>query len=309
MTPIQIQILAGRQAGRRVVLQQSPITFGREADNDLLIDMPFVSRRHGELRFDSDSWFVLNQSPNGMKVGRRVCKDMPVAVSGTQTLSIGTDPILRVTPQPGATVGEEPTTADDPEATGDVPQKKGISKTWIGIGVYLVLVIVAVAFFATLKGNDNESTALRHGDEPVELTDQEIQLEILAPLPPEKPDERTASRHLQAAKNQLARMDIDEASLYEAHDSFRRAIAFSADRRLPSPIDERRHEFVQRKLIDEITKRYRSAVNEYRGGDPELAEEEFEELTNIYRARRDKSPLARSIYQHEVAATRKARGG
>ncbi len=58
-------ITAGPTAGEIVRINRSPAPFGRDADNALVIDMPTVSRVHGELRLEDDRWVIANLSANG----------------------------------------------------------------------------------------------------------------------------------------------------------------------------------------------------------------------------------------------------
>ena len=71
MRPIHLQRLIGPAAGRRSTFKDAVITFGRADDCLFHVAEPFVSRHHGEIRFDADRWVLFNLSPAGTRVNRR----------------------------------------------------------------------------------------------------------------------------------------------------------------------------------------------------------------------------------------------
>jgi hypothetical protein len=66
--------LEGAQAGKRVTIGGQPITFGRGAENDLVLDSLLASRVHAELRPEADGYVLRDLgSANGTWVnGARV---------------------------------------------------------------------------------------------------------------------------------------------------------------------------------------------------------------------------------------------
>ena len=58
--------LHGDLAGRRFAIGGSPVTFGRDNDNDIVIPDPSVSRLHAEIRQEADGYVVVDRgSSNG----------------------------------------------------------------------------------------------------------------------------------------------------------------------------------------------------------------------------------------------------
>lgn len=275
MTPIQVQILAGRQAGRRVLLQQSPITFGREADNELVIDMPFVSRHHGELHFHEEQWYVVNRSPNGTRVGRKNVIDQPWLIRGTQAISIGDEQVLRVTPQ---LAGQKTVEDEDPEQ--DREPKKQVNKVWVGIGVYLLL-IMGLIVFLSLRDGDGSRT---RGVDPTPLTQMDIEAEILALPEPYAPESRRVMEYLSDARQAYDTYRVREAGLYRAHVNYQQAMAYSQNQMLDNGLDQRRHQHVKRMLIQEVTRAYENGVNTFQAAQYADAREHFAEVLRLYPA-------------------------
>ena len=116
---IQIHLLAGPQAGRRLVIRDSPITIGRDPSCDLVINEPAVSRRQLRLeQSDDGQWWIVNESDQGTSLGWRRITNQPRAVTGKQKLSVAGVALVEI-----SLVDEE--AVDDSAACGLVLEFSG----------------------------------------------------------------------------------------------------------------------------------------------------------------------------------------
>ena len=80
----------GAFVSRFILPDQDVITIGRDANSDLVLASPFVSRRHGELHRAGDSWAIVDTSSNGLQVrGRAVVPREPFTLSVGDQIVIG----------------------------------------------------------------------------------------------------------------------------------------------------------------------------------------------------------------------------
>lgn len=80
----------GAFVSKFVLPEQDVITIGRDANSDLVLASPFVSRRHGELHRAGDSWAIVDTSSNGLQVrGRAVVPREPFTLSVGDQIVIG----------------------------------------------------------------------------------------------------------------------------------------------------------------------------------------------------------------------------
>ncbi len=135
---LQIHITAGSRNGQRLLATSAPLTFGREADNPLVIDLPQVSRKHGELVPQPDgSWVLVNHSPNGTLLNGKKITTKPRPISGEMAVQVGDLTIFRVV----ASASNAPTGAA-PAAQASVEAKKSGIKLWAGMVVALFSVLI-----------------------------------------------------------------------------------------------------------------------------------------------------------------------
>lgn len=137
---LQIHLTAGSRKGQRLQAAGQTLAFGREAGNALVIDLPEVSRKHGELVPQADgSWTLVNHSPNGTLVNGKKATTKPVPLAGEVAIRIGEVEILRLTaPAAGAAAGAP--AADPAAGTGG----KGNLK--LGLGIVCGLSVCAILF-------------------------------------------------------------------------------------------------------------------------------------------------------------------
>jgi len=301
MTPIQINIKAGSNAGRRLLLEQSPITLGRSPDNTVMLDLPFVSRLHAELRFEDGHWSLVNHSPNGTRLGRRWVTDQPAALDSAASIQIGEEAVLDVTPQAAPAGAAESTGSSASEASA--PAGTGMSKrskVWIGIGVYLVAMLVLFIVLATLTGGENDGDA---GPRIAELSRSDIAQEIERRPAPEPPDERRARAALTEARELFNRRDSERDGRYRALEAYRIAIKYMPDHELPENVDRRKYHVLQQELIDQVAEHYQRAYNLLRSQQYQRASDAFQRLSQIYPATRD-SRIFRNAQKHWTRANR-----
>lgn len=288
-----MRVLAGPHAGRQVVLSRSPITFGRAEDNELVIDLPFVSRHHGELRFENRRWRLVNHSANGTRLDRRWVNKKPRAVADAGTIAIGDQDVLAFTLQPlAADAGEPPPAAPAPRVTGR-------QKLWIGIGVYLVAMLGLVVFFSTLREEQPQDPFASMA----ELTDQQIQAEIDRSLPARAPDPRRVQAALEEVNTMLALEETEPDALFRAHEAYQRARAYSPGGRLQRQIDVRNSHVVQRRLTDRVIALYQRANGLLRQRQYTNASNAYRQLLETYPAGHDSRIV--QVAEQQWAVTRR----
>jgi len=325
VNPLQIHILAGAQAGARLQLNQSPVTFGRSGDCTLILDLPVVSRLHGELQIDEDGqWVLVNHSSNGTRVGRKKVTKKPQPLSDGVSIHIGDTEVFRVfLPQPAGE--EEAQQAKSADQAPEQPAKqapgaglKGRSKLWIGLGIWFALCIAAMVFLATLGGGeDNGSNASASGfyypgKEVEDMQGEEAGIQAIRRLLDEPPpyEDPNASRYSQAVDRATRAVSRGTADLYEAYRQYQIAIAYSDDRDQPfSDLgDVTRYDRVLDELAEIIYERYIYAYRMYHSGDYQAARDVLEKLRmDYYRVEDPNDTLANHIRKLRNAAHRRAK--
>lgn len=287
MATIQIQIMAGPQKGRRLAFTQSPITYGREADNAIVVANPHASRHHGELIFDRNTWQVVNHSPNGSRLnGKNIRK--PTAVSNGDVVSIGDEEMFRVvieaaTPATDAAAAdqqEQNREGDQPaEASGKSPMLTGRMKLWIGIAVYMVAAIVLMVVLSTLK-DDVGADGI---DRAPELTAQTIEREIRVVPEVESTNlQNQASEHLREARIWANRLGSSLDAAYRAHHNYQLALAYSGRTTFEDPTDQLMSDKVRAELTEEVVDLYRQGYAQLNAMQYREAIDTFSRLIRVY---------------------------
>src|SRR5690606_841453 len=119
----------------------------------------------------------------------------PRAIRGGDVLRIGDAAIAEVTPvvEPGPAAAEP---AAAPAETAS-PARRASARLWIGIGVYLLVMLALIIFFATLGERPeraDELATLRF------LTDEQIEAEVRAPVTKRAPLAERMNENLQQAR-------------------------------------------------------------------------------------------------------------
>lgn len=298
---IRVNILAGAAAGRALQLEGPGVTLGRDATCDVVIDLPFISRTQCELRADGGQWVLVNHSTNGTRLSRKLVIDKPRPIRAGDVVRVGDEAIAELTPIDDDAPAQ-PTAPT--EATPDTKKKSGggSRKLWIGIGVYMLIMLALIIFFATLSDKPEEADELA---DLRTLTAAQIAGEIGAPVTKRGPLEHSErmGEHLQDAREYFALRDSMPDALYRSHEAYRAALSYAPGDTLPDPIDQRRYQLVQDELIEKVETAYRSAESLLFARNYGEAERKLADLSDAYPAGRD-SIITRSIDELRATAKR-----
>ena len=287
---MQIEILIGPDAGQRRTVGDVPLGFGRAEDNAVVIDLPFISRHHAQVRRTSDGWHIVNHSPNGTRIGKRIIKNHSETFSTVEEICVGQTPVLRVLP------------ADKTDPTADPvpsPRITGRTKLWTGIGIYLLIMLAMFLFFATLKHEKTDPNAGL-----ITLTNAQIRSQIRTPIADRIPDPARAQQSLDQATAMFHAIGSEPDALYHAYRAYRLAQAFSPDHRLAKPLDVGRYQSVRDWLIKKLTNQYNLAMTYDHDGHFKKAANTFANLARMYPDY--DSMLFRNIQAHLDAARQSA---
>lgn len=328
MSTLQVHITAGPQAGARLQLNQAPVSFGRSADNTLIIDAPVVSRQHGELAIDEDGRWVLNNfSQNTTRVGRKKAAKKPVPLTDGASVTIGDTEVFRVylTPQAAEQAPAADASADVDTKTDHAPGAglKGKSKLWIGIGLWLLFLLGVSVFFLTSDTGDdqpdNTDGFYIPGSEVRDMSGpragvQSVKNRLKTALPWNDPNELRYNAHITDAR---AAADAGKASLYQAYIHYQQAISYASRQDKTNPVDsltstedKLKYNRVLDELAEIIYERYIEAYRRYKAGDYDQARDILDALRlQFYRGEhRIDDPLARDILKLRNAAHARAGG-
>lgn len=282
MQPVQIQLFVGAAAGRRARFDRSPITFGRGPDNLLIIEHEQVSRNHGEVRFENGQWVLINRSANGTKVNRKTVKDAPRPLEAGDEVSIGKTLLFAVSFEAvERDEGEAGLMAQEIHLSDELraPPPRGKRKLWIGIGIYMGALLLAVIFLSTLGGGRKSN-----GDNVPELTPSRIESLVAKPLAKEAARDDLYEEQLAKANTLYHRRDMSLDGLFKTYRAYQRAIAHSTNNAFAAKDHESQVRFVavQKELTDKVKAAYDDAVTKLKRGDDENAYLAFDKLMKVY---------------------------
>lgn len=287
MTPLTIEMLDGPYAGQQSSFDSEVITFGRGADNTLVVSTPHASRQHGELAFQDGRWRLINQSPNGTTVNRRRHGDKPVALRDGDVIGVGTAVMFRLQIAEEEGVALPVDVGASADSTAAPAKRRG--RLWLTIGGYW-LVIVAVGLLLYSRGG--KSTL----DPDAAFTPQQIRDEIRL-QPDAMPDEELALEALDLARRRFASRRATPDGLYAAHEAYKVALAYRGLPDFDDPKDTGQFIRAQDDLTREVTEQYRQANNYLRRGQWDKAEESLRQLQRMYPADHSSSALASHVAQ------------
>lgn len=301
MIALQVEILTGHNAGRKLLLRQTCVTFGRSNDRTLPIDLPFASREHAEFLFDHGTWKLVNHSNNGTRLNGKLVTNKPRPIKDAATVTIGDTDAFRVTPI--ADGADQPTaqdTHDDAPAQQDATQSSAASRTklWVGIGVFWAVAFGLMAF-AFLNTSDTTNQTPGSSLPPIISADQ-IQTYLARPLPKQTPDPRQADTALAQAKEFYALIDRRDDALYRAYESYQRALAYIPQDAFQDPQDQRQFYVLQKRLTEGITQKYEAANALLNSRQYAAADQAFKNLRAFYPD--PDSPIFRDALKREAAA-------
>jgi len=282
MRPITITLLQGINAGRARTFEQPHITFGRDASNDVVVEVSLASRQHGELIFSEDQWAVVNNSTNGTTVNGKKVGKKQVALKAGDTIGVGGQKMFDVDiaqPEPTADQQAAPQQPGAAPAEPDKPHMSGKSKLWMGVGIYfMVMMIILFAASQLIDRSGNGG-----GQVVPELTSEQIAAEITEPV--EKPYVmRDATEALKTARQryQLAESGRDISALYEAYRNFQLAHAYSNGELFTDGLIFREYKTCEQELVDLVTNTYSLGYAQIRSKQWKEAEQTLQKLLQIY---------------------------
>lgn len=266
--------------GRRQVIAEAPASFGRAADNALVVGGQFTSRNHGQLTVEDDQWFIHNESPNGTQVNGKKVGRKPRALRDRDVISICDEVVfeVRIGEVAGAGTAEETATAFDDDAPA--PAKAGMTrrtKLWIGVGIYMVLFCGLFVFLLTLR--DRTQT---HRTHLTPLTRQQIAEEIRANVPVLERDERQYNEAVETAQELANRLESSPDAMYRAYMAYSRALAMSGRRDFTDGLAQRQYIDIRDRLINRVTETYLQGYEHLRGNQFRIAIRDFQRVRDIY---------------------------
>ncbi|MEM8738946.1 MAG: FHA domain-containing protein [Planctomycetota bacterium] len=223
---LEVTLTAGALAGQRIRVNRSPAGFGRDAANALVIDLPTVSRVHGELRYDGAGWALINHSPNGTTLNRRPVGRKPRPLADGDQIVVGQQPVMTVTLRDAA-AGESAAVeqARDVGSTPAPPAAQRLTpraKLWLGIfGFWAVVFALAFIF---LGGEDDRGPT--SAGVPV-LSDAQIAAAVRAPLPKREASPRLAGQHFEDAETFYQMVNADPKNAFRAMQSYKTALSYA----------------------------------------------------------------------------------
>ncbi len=297
VTPIHLQLSSPTTGARQRSFTQSPVTFGRAPECDIVLLDSAVSRRHGELRFENGTWELVNQSVNGARVNGKRVTTKPRKLQSGDTIAVEDVPLFTVTI--GETTSASDNAADD-EATPTAPAQKAMtrrSKLFVGLGVYLALMLVVMVFGLLSRGGSDNTNRF-----PPPLTERQIEQEIRAPITGVVENPQLARQRLLEAKELVNRLESAPDALYQAHLAFKESLAYSGREKFTEGLDDQLFLQTQSQLTEEVTRRYRDAYALLKAGSYPEAERAFADLRRFYSDTR--STIFRNAEEQQAAIRR-----
>ncbi|MEX2216189.1 MAG: FHA domain-containing protein [Phycisphaeraceae bacterium] len=283
MNPLQIQVFAGAASGRRARFDRSPITFGREPDNLLVIDDAFVSRYHGELRFEGGQWLLDNKSSNGTKLGRRKVAEKPQPIQSGDEVSVGGKLLFSITIEPVEGPASEERSIMDMESdeAGEVSPAKKKQKMFVMIGVYMVILLGLVIFLSTLKGKPRDVA-----NTTKELTREQVDRFVRQPLPVAVPSEPRYREYMVAADRLYNIRENSPSGYFEALRAFQNAVSVAGTNngrlKPEDPQAQLKLTELESALGRKIYDVYIDGINRLRRGDDEGSYRAFESAKVLF---------------------------
>ena len=288
MIPLQVHLIGGPQAGTRLQLNQSPVSFGRAPDNTLVLDVSVVSRNHGELVFEDGRWLLVNHSQNGTRVGRKRVTRKPRVLAEGDEITIGEETLFRVHLSPpsdnAASEAADEESADPQAAAGPATGKKNRSRLMILLGAWFAFCIGMFILLATMGGNTDG------GSGSSELARYETVDEVSKILYNEpsrrEPDDILYEQNLQSARDAY---NLSPKDLYIAYDRYQTAITYMpADQQYLFGKDQSNYDAVITELAIAFQMLYEQAYISYRQGHFDVAQQTLDRLvTRVFPASSD----------------------
>ena len=238
MSLLEITINAGSAAGQRIRVNRSPARFGRDPENELVIDLPTVSRVHGELRYDNGTWLLVNRSPNGTTLNRRGVGRKPKAVADGDQIVVGDEAVMTVSLRAdegfAAPAASGAAGADEAASAGEGGGTSARTKLWLGIaGFWAVIFTLAFIFIDT--GEPEETGGI--AEIPM-LTDEQIEQAVRGPLPTQEQIPRYAVQYFNQAESAYQMRGADSVNLFRAYHAYKTALSYAFGDDFTDPRDD-----------------------------------------------------------------------
>jgi pSer/pThr/pTyr-binding forkhead associated (FHA) protein len=269
----QITIINRSGRGSRKTFTQATISFGREADNVLVIAGKHASRKHGELRFDDEHWSLVNLSTNGTEVNDRRVRDKPCPLNDRDVISVGGEPILELRIVSAVALPSAAPSADPIEPRPGISRR---AKLWVGIGIYLILFTGFFLFLNTLTKNKEA------GQYVTPLTAEQIEAEIRKPLAKMPEDLRQSEIKLHRARELITSLDSAPDTPYKCYMAYKTALALAGREHFDPGMDQLNFQGVRVQLTTQVADTYNEAFGNLKGQRFAAATEAFRKLDLIY---------------------------
>lgn len=315
MTSLEVTITAGPKEGQRLLVNQSPASFGRDAANPLVIDLPTVSRVHGEFRYEDDRWQLFNLSANGTSLDRKKLTKKPRPVHDGDTVSIGNQVVMRVALRSGR--GDAVAATDD-QAVQDEPARKARinprAALWISIIGFWVLVFTLAFVFLGLDEptKDNRPTIKM-------LSETDIAEEVRLPREKREESARNAANWFSRAEGYYQTINANDANIYKAYDAYRTALSYTSGNSFNDPASnwaginqaelaqaQLRFFELEERLITDVTEQYKDAYGKLKSQRYDAARDAFKVIMDYYQDPR--SDIHRNAQRLRDSARRNAQG-
>ena len=305
MIPITLHVDIAPGRTQRYAFSQSPVTFGRDPDNAVVLTSQHASRQHGRLEFVDDQWVLINESENGTRVNRRRVTRKAQPLRDGDRVLIGDEQVFRVSlaaapaEKPQDQDAEQPLT--ETQRAEQARERRRV-KVWIGVGVYLIGMLLLLVMLRTCERPDKQE-----GERPTALTAEQIESEIRAPLPKHTADAAQYQYYLDLGRERFAQLPRNPGRLYSTYDAFRTALSYSALDRFPDGTDQLMYEDVTTQLVQRVVDEYTHAVRLMDVGQHTNAKQQFQDiLEHTYLA--DSGQLYENLFDMRGYAAQRARG-
>lgn len=274
--PLQLQIVFNPAQPRREVFLDSPVTFGREAGNRIVLPEAVISRQHGKIEFENDQWVLHNLSDNGTLVNGKSVGKKGRPLADRDVVSVGDRKLFSVILEAQNTNGDVDTTNADVAASpadAAAARKKRLMKYLaIILGGY---VIVAV-FLSTLGTDTPKSTGPK-----ATLSARDIELDVRRAPKKVTPDERLGAECLDNANQFYGTRASDPGHTYRAYKNYQQALAYLNKTSFDDSLAQLQYLEVQDELVRRVTDEYKRGVTQFQSRQYDEAEATFSRLRRV----------------------------
>ncbi len=281
-THLEIQVLdaGGALAGRKLVLDTSPVRFGRDPRNTLVLEDPLVSRNHGEITLDpaTGQWSVVCYSDKGLKANKKPVTNLPtpLATNSATTLTAAGLKLMTVTPIVQTVYDEAGQPIDYGHATAPATGSNKRVAIWAGLGVWFLVLGGLAAFFLFTEPSSQNTDRL------ATWPDEQVATAIFSNPEPQTPNPTLVQRELAQANAEFERIDMQPDALRKAYEHYTRALTHDPDGLFDHGLDQRRYHQTQQNYHEQVQTLYRQATNQIGSQNYPAALQTLEDLNALY---------------------------